>query len=186
MVSSIPPNAFGEGGSGLDGAHMPKLNVRRPENESAAHIRNIQKVVKSNFVGDILKIGCGGGCATVLVMGTIVGGIATLSHFESTEKTSETLMGACQLNSALGTTTSYKTGRPNGTYFPHAILKTASDTTDPFIVFGDYQKPIHVFQDKNSNEILDGQETLHTFDSPKQAREFLTEQVLQINRSTNE
>lgn len=180
MVSRIPNDAFGEGSSGLDGAWLPKTETaKEPQKRKVSEIR--EKTRKRIFppAEDYL------GTYAIITIAGVLWGVSKGCEYVDNKITENTITSACTLDPVLGTTHEYKTKRPDGENFPHAILKSAAAKEPPFIVFGDLQKPMHVFQDINSNEIVDGKEELQTFSTPEQAKQFLTEQVRKINAQNN-
>ncbi len=172
----IPKDAFGEGGSGLDGAWLPKREaVEKPKKERVSKILTKTRERVFTPSGDYT------GTLAIITIAGVLWGVSKGCEYMDNKITENTITSACKLDPSLGTTHEYKTTRPDGEKFPHAILKSASVKEPPFIVFGDFQAPIHVFQDNNGNEIVDGQEAPQTFATPEQAKEFLTEQVRKIN-----
>ncbi len=176
----IPKDAFGEGDSGLDGAWLRKSEaIKEPQKRTVAKVREETRKRIVPAAGDYL-----GTYALITIAGVLWGANKGCEYIDN-RITKSTITSACKLDPSLGATHEYKTNRPDGAHFPHAILKSASVKEPPFIVFGDFQEPIHVFQDTNGNEIVDGKEEPQTFATPEQAKEFLTEQVRKINAQTD-
>ncbi len=175
MVSRFSENDFGnDGASSLDGAWPHREETQTESTEKK--VSGLQEETKCNLA----KIPSCDFLIPVVIAGGLLWGVPKVIDLSSKANTKYALTSACELDPSLGTTHEYKTKRPDGTEFPHAIVNTSKKSL-PHVVFGDFRKPIYVFQDSNGNEIVDGKEELQTFATPEEARGFLTKEVKRIN-----